>query len=170
MADRGGAALTSGWPSLDRLRLLGGPLVITLASGEDLIHVFLGPALDPGHQGDHTVTEFAELVLHPRRDCRVQGSDHDPVPFHGPQRLGEALLGDAVERAAQYAEPYGAVAQRGYQQAGPLVGDGAQHGPRSALAQVRVGIQFPQLQSGIHKVPIYQKGAFFRNGTSLTQD
>src|SRR5262249_27118633 len=73
--------------------------------GLQLGEVLHRPAADRGERLGERVAERRECVLDVRRDDVDDGTGHEPVGLHAAQRLGEHLLGDALDRAAQLAVP-----------------------------------------------------------------
>jgi NADPH:quinone reductase-like Zn-dependent oxidoreductase len=139
-----------------------GPLVIVISGGSDFSSVLFCPGDETVEHTCGVATEIGEVVVNTWGDCRVQRARHKPVALERPQRLGEHLLGDAVEVPPQLSEAQGPVAQRTDDEVGPFVGDHLEHGARGAPLEEDVG---RGRLVGIHEVPIYQQSAFLRKET-----
>src|SRR6185437_2758427 len=69
-----------------------------------------------------------EAVFDARGDRRMRVPMHEAVGVERAQRLGEHLLADALDDAAQFAPPARALAERGEDEHAPLARDVVEHG------------------------------------------
>jgi NADPH:quinone reductase-like Zn-dependent oxidoreductase len=128
-----------------------------------------GPFGDRGGQAAGFDAQRGEGVLDPDGDGRIEGAGDQAVTLQGAQRLGQHLLGDAVEEPAELVEAQRAVeaTERTEDVQRPLVRQYVDDRPRRTVAAVRL---HPVPESGIHEVPRYQTSAFFTTDTAGVED
>src|SRR5690606_35073792 len=94
----------------------------------DAGEIVLGPGPDTAERFAEAVAEIGELVFDSRRDHRVDGALDQTVALHLPQRLGQHLLADTRDLAADLGEAQRSVIGEDFEnQHSPLVGNLADH-------------------------------------------
>src|SRR6266545_616620 len=83
----------------------GGPAVVGGPGGVDVGQVLVGPLHEAADRVEQGAAHRRERVVDPGRDGRVHRAGDEPVAFQPAQGDGEHALADAVDYAAQVAEP-----------------------------------------------------------------
>ena len=87
--------------------------VIPLLRGADAVDVLDRPVserLDRFAQAD---AEFGQFVINPRRDGRGDGAGEEAVAFEAAQAQRQHALGNAIDRAFEFGEAFGAAVSSG---------------------------------------------------------
>jgi hypothetical protein len=100
-----------------------------------LLGVILGPARQCPHGTEQCLAQLRQPVLDAGRRAGEATACDQAVVLEAPQRLGQHLLADPADALHQLAMPARPLAQRGYDDDRPRVGDQRERRARGAVGE-----------------------------------